>query len=252
MEDYERYGDYNRDPDEPDEGPPPHPAAKFMAKLVRILLIVAAFSICGVLLFRIFYAEYYPKSVKQLTYTDALTSYCQTNGIPPFQTQEIFVPYEDSTNGWFMADNLIFSEEAGVLQCTVRINKGSRDDIAAAFSLEEFTIGEGAFRFVLENNAAYELSYPDSGENKPDDARPTVPATYEATAVEYTEKPLYYYIKLCFDGVTFQDVSWFRIKLYVNGAAYKADESNLSAIVVYEADRQSEPYRLSKEETVYD
>ncbi len=251
MSDYERYGDYDREPEEPDEGPPPHKAVVVTSKIVKILCIVLSVCICGILLFRICYQDYYPDFAKDLRYTDALRSYCEANGSPTYETQEIRVPYESSDKGWYHANNLILSREAGVLQISLRINERVQDRIRETYGLEEFAITDTAFRFVLENNGAYEIAHPDSAVGKPEDAPVTPPQTSLPTYIHVEKGSLYYYIKLCFDGVEFQDVSWMRLKIYVEGVTYQEDESDLDSICIYQNDETMSkflPYKLSKRE----
>ena len=251
MSDYERYGDYDRDETEEDMAPPHHPVVLWSLRVLRVLAIFLLVAICGTLLFRVFYAEYYPREMKDLYYTESLSQYVKDRGNPTYYTQEIAVPFEDSVSGYFYADRLIFSEEAGALQVTIRLNKSAIRDIGEAYQLEDFTFGDAAFRFVLEDNAAYETTHPESALGKPEDAPTPTPHTYTPTAILYDSKPLYHYIKLCFDGVTFESVSWMRLKIYINGVTYKADESDLDAICIYENNERfstREVYTLNKRE----
>jgi hypothetical protein len=251
MSDYERYGDYDRDETEEDVAPPHHPIVVWLLRIARVLAIFSLFAICGILLFRVIYAEYYPKGMKDLYYTDYLADYVSENGSPAYFTQELAAPFEDSVHGYFYADQLVFSEEAGILQITVRLNKSAIRDIAAAYHLEGFAFGSKAFSFVLEDNAAYAQDHPESVLGQPDGTVQGTPHTYTPSEILTDSTFLYHYVKLCFDDVTFEDVSWMRLKIYIDGVTYAADESDLDAICVYENNERfsvREPYILKKRE----
>lgn len=251
MSDYERYGDYDRDETEEDVAPPHHPAVVWLLRIARVLAIFSLVAICGILLFRVIYAEYYPRKMQDLYYTDSLADYVSTHGDPAYYTQELAAPFEDTIHGYFYADQLIFSEEAGVLQITIRLNKSAIRDIAAAYNLEGFAFSADAFRFELEDNAAYAADHPESVLGQPEDAVQGTPHTYAPSEVLTESALLYHYVKLCFDDVVFEDVSWLRLKIYIDGVTYAADESDLDAICVYENNERfsvREPYILKKRE----
>ena len=251
MADYELYGDYNRGDDEPDEGPAPHPAIVWGARILRAACMTVLIAVCAIILVRVVAAEYYPSAMKDLAYTDPIASHLDAGGQINPVTQEISVPFESSDRGWFYADNLIVIPETGSLQCTVRINRRALETMRETYGLSELTLSDTTFRFVLENNAAYEARNPDSGWDKPEGSVTCTPAEYEASAVTGDSALFYHYFKVCFDGVDLTDVQWFRLKIYVEGVTYQSDESDLAAICIYENnDRYHtfEPYKLSKRE----
>ncbi len=245
MTDYELYGDYNRgDEDEEPQGPPKSPVWTFLGRLIRIVAAVLLSVIVVTLACRIILSHWYPKSVRRLFYTEALSAYAAAGGDMSALTQEIRVPFEGeylesdgqttqvqtSRNGYYYADNLIVVPGAGAVQFSIRLNKHAFEEIAAQYRLTDFQMAQDAFEFTLIDNLGN---------------------TYAPSAVSTASKFFYHYYKLCFDGLQLEGVSWLRLNILPRGADTEAEDYRQLTVCVYE-DNPSyntfETYRLKKSE----
>ena len=130
MEDMERYGDYN----EVDEVPRSRGPVGLVLRILVTLVIVA---VVGMLGFRLVLFEYYPATVKNLYFNDALTEYYEQNGGEiAVKTQHIRFPYDDSEKGYFFSDHLQVIDGADQLQIALRMNVATIDAIEEAYKLE--------------------------------------------------------------------------------------------------------------------
>lgn len=246
MSDYELYSDYNRGEDEEPLGPPPSRFGVVVKRLLKTLAILVLAGACLILAFRMIASGYYPQEMKRLYHTEALTAYAAGAGTQPdVVTQKIRVPFESeilesdaienahnakSQNGYFYAANLLVVRETGSVQFSLRMNHQALRDIAVAYGVDDITSPESAFSFALTD---------------PEGNR------YAPTAV-FTDRALFYqYIKLCFDGVTLEEVTWLRLEIDVVGADMTAAEHPRLAVCVYENNESYatfDTYRLHRKE----
>ena len=229
MSDYERYGEYNRGEDEEPEGPPRSRFSRVLSRTLKILIAVVLIAVCLMMAFRMVTSAYYPREMKRLYHTEALIAYAAAlSEQPTVETQEIRVPFEceiltadslenatagRSQNGYFYADNLLLVRDAGSLQCSLRLNKQAVADIALDYDVPDLTMSETAFVFALRDDLG---------------------RTYQPGAILTDSALFYHYMKLCFDGVDFTDVSWLRLEIAVTGADMDAEGHPTLAICVYE------------------
>ena len=231
MEDMERYGDYDETEDE--ERGRPHPIGTVLKVLVGAVILL----VIGILSYRLFLFEYYPKEMKRLYYTDALTAlYDSTGGDFEALTQELRFPYDDNELGSFFCDHLIVIPGAEELQVAVRLNVSAIDTIEERYGLSGLD----------RENTEY-LSF------KLRDNRGRV---YEAPVYAATDSlAMYRYYKLVFDDIVFTEgedglgaPEWIRLEVFVSGAA--GDEP-FSYVLIYEdneAFSEFKEYKRSKEE----
>ena len=228
MEDMERYGDYN----EVDEVPRSRGPVGLVLRILVTLVIVA---VVGMLGFRLVLFEYYPATVKNLYFNEALTEYYeQTGGEIAVKTQHIRFPYDDSEKGYFFSDHLQVIDGADQLQIALRMNVATIDAIEEAYKLEGLS----------RDNLDY-LSY------RLVDNEGRVLGSGGAVATE--RAAMYRYVKLVFDGVDLFDRAdggapsqWIRVEIFVNDAA-----EPFSMLPIYENNEVHDiftDYALSRKE----
>ena len=245
MADYELYGEYNQG-DEEDYGPAPHPFWTLLKRLFSILGICILVGVCLMLAYRLILASYYPDSIKHLYYTDALREYAQAGKDMTAKTQDIRVHFEAEVietdednlqvqtqqNGFYYGDNLIVVEGAGAVQCSVRLNKSAFSDIATTYGLDPLAFAEDTFTFVLEDNLG----------NR-----------YTPTHIGLDKAMLYRYYKLCYDGISFEGVTWMRVVITPTGVDTASEDYTPIAICIYENHEgynRFDPYKLSRKEVL--
>ncbi len=264
MSDYERYGDYNNDPDE-QRGPARSRVTIVLAAFIGFLAFCLMFGTCGFLAYRMIASGYYPESMKTIHYTEALTSYATGREIYA-ETQGIRVPFADelilsgddgqlvqspSRFGFYYADNLILVRDGGSLQLSVRINKNDIENIAAEFGLTDFAFSPDAFSFRLYDNKNVSEDKALVGGDKDYKLDMGKGGVYTPTYVTTESHGMYHYVKLCFDGVDFRDVKWMRLDIIPQGADTNAEDYVQLGICVYENHEMSsqfKEYKLKKSE----
>lgn len=205
MSDYERYGDYNSTDEKQEHRP------SLIGRILKILFLFVLITVCLIVAARLILSGYYPRTMKQLYMTDALTAYRAENALKT-ERLKIDVPFDHPKRASFCAANLIVEREAGALQLSVRFNRATFEILAERLGVEEIKYSgrsEQYFRFSLLDDFGnrYEPSY------QRDDSY----LWYHAT-------------KLCFDGVDFsataenpQDANaplslgWIRLDVYLAG-----------------------------------
>ena len=197
MDDMERYGDYN----EVDEAPTGSP----VLKLIKIAAIVICFAIIGLLGFRIFTFNYYPKSTKTMTFTDGLTEYYNANeGELTVLTQDLQSPYDDPDEGNLFCDHLRVVREAGYLQVTLRFNTSFEKTLLESYKAEIDLDDQSLFTFRLSRSGE------DSGT-----------ATGTLVSVRWDEFLMYRYATLVFEDVDFGEgdgtAGWIRLETLIDG-----------------------------------
>lgn len=233
MDDLERYGDYN----EIDE-PPTKNRGALIIKIIAAVLIVAVVAVLGV---RLYVFNYYPKNMKTIHFSPALTEHYNANdGDINALTQKMLYPYDDNDEGNFFASNLIVVREAGTLQVVLRYNVSLADSLKNNYGLEDFNPDDTEqFSFRLWRDGAAD------GDEGCEVGR--------LVHTEWESFAMYRYAKLVFEDVDFgaadseDKIEWIRLEIFVDGA----EKEEPFMILIYEnhAERSSfDEYTLSKKE----
>ena len=207
MEDMERYGDYNEIDEAPGGGKNP------VILVIKILIGLVCLLVVGLLGFRMFVFNYYPKEMKQIYFTDSLSAYYSEKGGDIYaETQKLRYKYDDAEEGNFFADNLILVREAGQLQLSVRYNKNLLDKLSEKYGRE----------IDPTSDFIFSLARTKDGYNDGDGELVTEEiGTLQAKIFDQSQ--MYGYFKLAFDGVDFrldegeEPVAWIRIEIRIAG-----------------------------------
>ena len=232
MSDYERYMDYDGVHDDDHLLHPPAKWVVVLKILCKIFFALICVFVVGTLVLRMVLAGWYPKSAKQLKMTPALAALYAEQGTLTAYTQDMIAPWEDRTNGYFIADNLIVVKESGSVQLSVRINRQNYERIGAAAGQSEQQAIDGLY---------FTLYY--GGEQ--------TAYSYAPTSVSVETKFYYDYYKICFDGINLNDeIPWYRLNVHINGTA-DTEEKPYACILVYENNEEYslfDPYQISRKE----
>ena len=205
MSDFERYGDYNEVSESPIKSP--------VLLAIKITALVLCFSVVGLLLFRVFTLNYYPKAMKSVYFGEALNAYCADNGgTASAKTQDLRAPYDDPKNGNFFADYLTVVEELGQLQITLRYNVSLADKIYEEYGVELDPDDTSRFGFSLTKSG---------GDESATGAAAGIPMSATLSYCEYDSFMMYRYAKLVFDGVDFAGAEWIRLDITIDGVPHK-------------------------------
>lgn len=213
MEDLERYGDYNdTDEIEEDDG------GKKKIPVLKILIAVVFAAVLGLLGYRLYLFDYYPKEIRSVLPTDALVAYWEeTDGNVDARTQELRFPYDDSKEGNFFCGYLTVIPAIGELQIAVRLNTSSLIALSEKYGTEISAENcRDYLQFRLTDNYGRDYG--------------------EAADSVFAEKSMYRYFRLAFDGVAFDGADdglgapeWIRLEIFVRG-----QDEPFSCVLLYE------------------
>lgn len=180
-------------------------------RVVKSILVIFVFVLAGLLAFRFWLNSYYPKEMRNLIPTEPLRA-AYAAGELRVQTQEIRVLYENPNEGLFFADHMLFSEETGSLQVTVRWNKSTLNKLAERYPETFNPEAESPFTYRLfagHDRGSEEII---SGEGAVIRGE-----SYFPVATEQDSFALYCYERIAFEGVELAGVPWVRIEIYRRG-----------------------------------
>ena len=229
--DMERYGDYNEYEEDLPKSKNP------VLLTIKFLIIAVCLAVAGVLVFRIVFFNFYPKSIENLYFNDTLTEYYNENGGNiAVKTQELRAKYDDPDVATFICDNLYVIEGAKQIQLSIRYNKSSIAYIDKELSLTGLDAADPEL-------ISYKLAcYDDETESEI-----YLDATVEKVA--YEKKLMYHYYKLVCDGVELGGLNnpgWIRLDVFVKGS-----DKKFYSIYVYENNSSYfifEDYQLKSED----
>ena len=179
-----------------------------IGKIIKIILTVALFVFIGALVFRMCQSSH--KALDEVIKSEGFTSASESgDGIKTHAINDEF-----SKNGAVYAYSLIYIEEQGYLQFTVRYNKRHIDEVRLTYP--EFK----------NENIRYEL-YDASGK------------AYTPTILAAEEKYNYSYFRLEFTGVDFSTKE-ISIKMILDGIDINVGEN--STLVIHRKDDTYIPY----------
>ena len=211
--DMERYSDYNEYEEDLPKSKNP------VLLIIKILIIVVCIAVAGVLIFRVTFFNFYPKSVKNLYFDDTLTEYYNQNGGNiEVKTQELRAKYDDPDVATFICDNLFVIEGANQIQLSIRYTNSSIEHIEKKLSLSGLDPSDPElFSYKL---ACYS-----------DEAQDVVYLNASVEAFNYEKKLMYHYYKLVCDGIAFGGLNnpgWIRLDVFVKGV-----ENKFASIYIY-------------------
>ncbi len=212
--DMERYGDYNEYEEDLPKSKNP------VLLTIKFLIIAVCLAVIGVLVFRITFFNFYPKSIKNLYFNDTLTQYYNDNGGNiEVKTQELRAKYDNPDVATFICDNLYVIEGAKQLQVSIRYNKSSIDYIEKELSLSGLDASDPEL-------FSYKLACYD------DESASEIYLDASVEQMAYESKLMYHYYKLVCDGVELgglNEPGWIRLDVFVKGA-----EKKFTSIYIYE------------------
>lgn len=233
MSDYERYGDYN----DSDEAPSGSPKVAIIARIIQILIAVFLILVIGLVIARIILFNFYPSTVTDILYTDALSAYRDKNGTADLMTQANEILYDDADEGNFFFDKLVCSPKADHLQVAFKYN------VSLIKALNE------EYKTNLDPNAdpteLFDIKLVKTRDGFEGSGKVEVESVGTMTGVVTDSLMMYKYIKVAFDGVDFgldegeTPVGWFRLDITPRDIEVKEPYSlavyiKATGLVVYE------------------
>lgn len=188
---------------------------KIVARIFKIAALLLVFGVIALLVGRILLAEYYPRSMKELAYTQGITDAVAEKGSLTVHTQNLRASYDNPDFALFMADHLYYVPELGELQITVRYNNSTLREMKADFGLDAEPLPSAElFSFSLVDHTAV-----DKDGREVEDGGNRV----YAASVKTESKFMYQYIKLTFCGISFEGADWLRLEIAYTGTETPVD-----------------------------
>lgn len=207
MSDYERYGDYN----DSDEAPKGSGKVAIVARIIQILIAVFLILVIGLVIARIILFNFYPSTVTNVLYTDALSAYRDKNGTADLMTQPNEILYDDADEGNFFFDKLVCSPNADHLQVAFKYN------VSLIKAINE------EYKTNLDPNAdpseLFDIKLVKTRDGFEGSGKVEVESVGTMTGVVTDSLMMYKYVKVAFDGVDFgldegeTPVGWFRLDI---------------------------------------
>ena len=208
-------------------------------RIVKSALVLFMFILAGLLFFRFWLNGFYPADMRRLIPTDTLLAAYSCGEGPDAKTQEIRVLYDDPNEGLFFAKHMVFVEDTGSLQVSVRYNKSTLEKLSERYGDAFDPTAEDPFTYRLFAACpAGEDFITVNGEEIRGDYY-TLDASREASFA------MYRYERLAFEGVRFDGVTWIRLEI---GHAAKEYESDIVVYENHEEYSEFEPYKVKKSE----
>lgn len=166
----------------------------------RLIVTLLVFAVVGIVVWRVFFSEKIPKSVRYLQKNEVLSAaYAESGGELTFRRQEqASVTRGEKNNGYFSVVDCVFIPEAAQVQIVFRYNNSTIRHLAADYGLE---------RIPDKADELFDVTLVRTTDLTPDDPSDNGdPSTLKkerirATSVSRAETSLYTFYRLVFDDV---------------------------------------------------
>jgi hypothetical protein len=197
-------------------------------KIISTAILVFIFAFIAALILRIAFADFYPKSMTGLYFTDPLAEHYRSSpdtfAAYSHDMDSTYTPDADKkgrTAGDVFAAGVVMVPDADALQLFVRFNRASCESMNQRY---ELSLPKDQFRSALDISLF--VCY---GEGQGDED--FVGESYYPTHT-FTDKIwIYDYEKMCFDGVELEGAYWMRLEIRLSETG-----ELLSTIPIYSAD----------------
>ena len=219
----------------------PYKKSKFsLGKILKYIFYAFITLFCVALAFRMYTHSYYPSDMKKLYFNDVLTDHYYSTDSFKAYTQELGYHYDDPDykDNYFFAEHLIYIPEAKQLQVVLRYNNSALEKIATKYELDAVPEADPElFIFTLST------LYTEEGSEE------ELTRRYNCSYYYTDQKYMYNYVKLIFDGVEFDDnTKWYRVDTYFASHDIPGESKPLAINLVWQSNRPSSEYKLSKSE----
>ncbi len=219
-------------------GLPESKTLKIVKKCLSTLIVAIVFLLIAVILLRVMFADYYPKSLKGLYFTDEISAH-YLSAPDEFEAYRLDSDYrytpdlnsDGENEGNFFSANLIFVPDSNSVQCIVRFNRATIDTLNAKYNLSlTLDDADDAFEYTL-------FASHGEGENGESYAGPSYAVSYE----RHDKIWIYNYLGLCFENVDIESAYWMRLEI-----RFAETGELISTIPLYNAERDSDSFEKIK------
>ena len=223
-------------------------APRIAGRITKMLFTLFVFSICGFLIWRVFFSTKIPKEIDTMIPNAVLTdAYAKNDGDLTFQYQELStISRAPDSYGYFSVVSYVFIPEAQQVQLVFRYNNSTIQHLQQDYSLAELPQKSDHLFDVTLVRA--DDPTPDNHDDDYADESLVTQRIFPSAEPLREETALYTFYRYVFDGVTIEDVtnSVYLDVYYVNDIHY--DQRPYSSLLLYAWDEDWKSYTPSRAE----
>ena len=218
---------------------------RIMGIIVKTLFSLFVFSVCALIIWRVFYSTKEPDGVKTLYVNESLAAAYEEHGddlVLKYQNQ-LSLTYSESNAGYFGISHYVIIPEANQIQIVLRYNNQTLTHLKEDFDLSEKPLkGEELLDLTLRQ--IVDLT-PENADDNGDLSTLSITRHSPSKVITDTTS-LYTYHRIVFDGVEIneEDVSSIVLDIYYKDAVDYA-ESAYGAILIYDNEADWFSYKLT-------
>jgi len=221
-------------------------APRIIGWITRLLFSLFIFSVCGVLIWRVFISAKIPKAIDTMIPNEKLSeAYEENEGKLTLQYQELStVSRAKDRYGYFSVPSCVFIQEAEQVQVVFRYNNSTIRHLKEDYSLEQMP-EKSQHLFDVTLVIATDLT-PDNHADDLDESTLSTRRIQPSGSPIREETTLYTFYRYVFDGVTIEDItnSIYLDVYYVEDIRY--EEKPFDSLLLYAWDEKWIPYSPSR------
>lgn len=218
---------------------------RIMGIIIKALLSLFVFSVCALIIWRVFFSTKEPDSIKELYVNEELAEAYAEHGddlVLKYQNQ-FSMTYTEDNAGYFGISRYVIIPEANQIQIVLRYNDKTLKHFKEDFDLSEIP-EKGEELLDLTLRQIIDLTPEDSADNT--DLSKLSITRHKPSKVITDTTALYTYHRIVFDGVEIdeEDVSSIMLDIYFKDAV-NYEESAYGALLIYDNTAPWFEYKLT-------
>ena len=218
---------------------------RIMGIVIKALFSLFVFSVCALIIWRVFFSTKEPDSVKDLYVNEALAAAYEADGDKlelKYQNQ-LSLTYTENNAGYFGVSKYVIIPKANQIQILLRYNNKTLGHLKEDFDLSE-TPSKGEELLDLSLRQIIDLT-PENAEDNEDLSTLSILRHHPSKVITDTTA-LYTYHRIVFDGVEIneEDVSSIVLDIYYKDAV-NYDEKAYGALLIYDNEADWFEYKLT-------
>ncbi len=218
---------------------------RIMGTIIKALFSLFVFSVCALLIWRVFFSTKEPDSIKDLYVNEALAAAYEAQGgdLEMKYQNQLSMTYTEDNAGYFGISQYVIIPEANQIQIVLRYNDKTLKHLKEDFDLPEIP-EKGEELLDLTLRQIIDLT-PDNAEDNEDLSKLSI-TRHKPSKVITDTTALYTYHRIVFDGVEIdeEDVSSIVLDIYFKDAV-DYEESAYGALLIYDNTAAWFDYKLT-------
>ena len=218
---------------------------RIMGTIIKALFSLFVFSVCALLIWRVFFSTKEPDSIKDLYVNEALAAAYEAQGgdLEMKYQNQLSMTYTEDNAGYFGISQYVIIPEANQIQIVLRYNDKTLKHLKEDFDLPEIP-EKGEELLDLTLRQIIDLT-PDNAEDNEDLSKLSI-TRHKPSKIITDTTALYTYHRIVFDGVEINenDVSSIMLDIYFKDAADYAEKA-YGALLIYDNTAPWFEYKLT-------